>query len=266
MHSIDAARARCAATLLIVHATLLLTAFFALAATFEFPGVLRESPLRILELFRASQAVIQPTYYVFTLTGVTFIAMAVATREALGDDGGSWSRFAMVTGILAGLTQAFGFIRWVWFVPAMASTATDPAVSQASRDAALVMFEGMHAFAGVSVGENLSFLFQGLWTTSFALALSRHGGFDPRLARVGVVSGATFVVYTLEQFGGAFAWLGELNVLFHLLWLTWLVLVAALLFRASRTDANEVMRVSPRLAAIAVFGAALLFIITKVGL
>ncbi len=266
MRAIDPTRARTAAMLMAVHSTVLVAAFFALAATFEFPGVLREPPLRILELFRASQSIIQPTYYVFTLTGVTFIAMAVAAREALGDAGSGWSRFAMVAGILAGLTQAFGFIRWVWFVPAMASIATDPAASLASRDAALVMLEGMHAFAGVSVGENLSFLFQGLWTASFALALANHGSFDPLLARVGVASGATFVVYTLEQFGGAFAWLGELNVLFHLVWLTWLVLVAVLLLRAGRTDSTEELRVGPRLAAIAVSGAALLFVITRVGL
>jgi len=228
MNQNNRTRARTAAAVLITHSVALVGAFFALAATFEFPGVLREPPLRILELFRANQDLVQSTYYVFTLTGVTFIVMAFCVHEATREKCGSWGRFALLAGVLAGITQAFGFIRWVWLVPSVASIATDPSASAASQDAALVVFESFHQFAGVSVGENLSFLFQGLWTLALGVALLRHS--DRRLGLLGILSGASFVLYTAEQFGGPMAWLGDLNVLFHVAWVTFLGLVAAALW------------------------------------
>lgn len=254
-------RLRIASAVLIIHAVLLVTAFFVLAASFEFPAVLREPPLRILELFRANQATVQATYYLFTMTGLTFIVMAIAVHEALRERSGSWGRFALVMGVLAGLTQAIGFIRWVWLVPTVAAIATDPSASPASRDAALVVFDSLHQFAGVSVGENLSFWFQGLWTIGIGVALLRR--FDRRLGIIGIASGATFVLYTAEQFGGPMAWLGELNVLFHVAWVTWLVLVASLLLAMRRNPG--VTRLGNRAFAIAAAGATALLAATLVG-
>lgn len=254
-------RFRIAATLLAVHAVVLVSAFFALAACFEFPDVLRQPPLRILELFRANQGVVQTTYYVFTMTGLTFILMAIAVHEALRERSGSWGRFALIAGILAGLTQAIGFIRWVWLVPTVAGIATDPHASPASQDAALVVFESMHQFAGVSVGENLSFWFQGLWTLGLGIALLRH--VDRRLGMLGILSGATFVLYTAEQFGGPLAWLGELNVFFHVLWVTFLLLLAGLLVKQSSKHGAQVL--GGRAYKIAALGAGALFAATYLG-
>ncbi|MEQ8281049.1 MAG: DUF4386 family protein [Deltaproteobacteria bacterium] len=248
-----------AALVVLTHAILLVVAFFVLAAVFEFPDILREPPAHILAVFRASRHLVVPTYWVFTMTGVTFIAMAVAVSGVVP------SRTAHTTGVLAGLTQAFGFIRWVWLVPALAATATDPGASDASRDAALVVFEAMHQFAGVSVGEHLSFLFQGVWTIAVGVALVRDERFSRGLGYAGVATGAAFVVYTLEQFGGVFAGLGQLNVVFHVAWLAWLALLATTLLKAARRPDDAFVPVGRRAVAFVAGGATLLLLAATVG-
>jgi len=119
--------------------------------------------------------------------------MALAMREALRERDSSWNRAAGTFGVLAGITQAVGFVRWVWLVPSLAAVIRDPASSAATRDYALMMFEAMHQFTGVSIGENLSFLFQGLWTLSVSTVMLHHSRFDRRVGVVGVASGASFV-------------------------------------------------------------------------
>jgi hypothetical protein len=256
-----------AAALLTVHAVTLLGAYLVLAAVLDLPAVLRRPTTEIVALFQRSESVIVPTYYAFTLTGINFIVIALAMREALRERDSSWSRAAGTFGVLAGITQAVGFVRWVWLVPSLAAVIRDPTSSVATRDSALLVFEAMHQFAGVSIGENLSFLFQGLWTLSVSIAMLHHPRFDRRVGLAGIASGASFVVYTLEQFGGPFSALGDLNVEFHCVWLAWMVVTASMLLRTNaHVDPTEGhVRVGWRSTAAAFAGTAALLAVVFAG-
>ncbi len=256
MTTSERSRDRAASALLVLHACALVAAFFTLAGAFDFPAVLRRPPLEILGRFRVNEALVRGTYIAFTLTGVSFVLMALAVSEALRERAGPWGRVAAVMGTLAGLTQAIGFIRWVWLVPALAAMAVDDGASEARREAAVVVFTALHEFAGVSVGENLSFLFQGLWTFAVGVELRRH--LDPRLGAIGMVSGLSFVLYTLEQHGGPFAALGAWNVPFHVVWVAFLALLAARLEKRRRRHPDAPL--GRRAYALALLGTGLLFV------
>lgn len=119
--------------------------FQRLAATFDYPGILREDAAVILDRFAAGGPALILTWYAFALAALMFLPVGMA--HALGD--GRMQRTpalavaAAVTAALAGVTQAMGLLRWVMVVPGLA----------ASGD--VEGFALIHAFGGVAVGEHL---------------------------------------------------------------------------------------------------------------
>ncbi len=227
---------RVCACLLITHVVLLFAAFSALAPAFGFPEVLRLPPEEILARFHERQALIVPVYYLFTCTGISFAGFALLLHLTFKDESPALSTACCAAGVFAGFCQALGFIRWCFVVPALAGTAMDAGVDATRREAAIVVFQAIHNYAGVAVGENLAFVLHGLWTMGIGLLLLGSQRFDRRLGPLGLGIGVAIVVYSLEQFGGDFAWLGPLNVIMHDLWAVWLGLIAIQLWRLSASD------------------------------
>ncbi len=53
----------------LLHVVVMHVAYFLLAANFDFPEVLRRTPAEMLGLYMQNQSIVQPAYYLFTLTG-----------------------------------------------------------------------------------------------------------------------------------------------------------------------------------------------------
>ncbi|WP_329085043.1 MULTISPECIES: DUF4386 family protein [unclassified Streptosporangium] len=66
-------------------------------------------------------------------------------------------------GVLAGLVQVLGLIRWPFAVPALAH-ASDPAAAE-------TVFAALHGYLGTGVGETLGYLFTASWTILLLVAL-----------------------------------------------------------------------------------------------
>jgi hypothetical protein len=76
---------------------------------------------------------------------------------------------ATAFGVVAGMVQFLGLVRWPFLILYLADSYTDPAASGATRESVVVVFEAFNRYAGVAVGEHLGYLFTGLWT-----ALGHH--------------------------------------------------------------------------------------------
>jgi len=89
-----------------------------------------------------------------------------------------------VVGVLAAVVQFFSLARWPFRVRILASKYDDPAPSEATRDATVVVFESFHTYLGVAIGECLGYLFTGwspLRTTAAYYAWARTAGPQMRL-------------------------------------------------------------------------------------
>lgn len=102
--------------------------FVILAATYDYPGVLRRPAGEALDLFAAGGANLILTWHSFALCALALAPMAialsltpvrVAQRPALAIG-------AALMGSLAGLAQAIGLWRWVFVIPSLARTHADP--------------------------------------------------------------------------------------------------------------------------------------------
>ena len=103
------------------------------------------------------------------LSGLLLIPTVVVVGNVVVPTGGTLIAVAIVVGVLAGLVQMLGLLRWVYLVPWLAR-AHDEATPEEQRPIEIT-FEAFHRFLGVGVGEHLGYLLTGLWSALFGLAL-----------------------------------------------------------------------------------------------
>jgi hypothetical protein len=197
--------------------------FTLLSVTFEYPDILRKPPGYVLRHFDAGGSGLVAIWYGFMLTAVLFVPLAVLVHKVLTRDNTPYMAVATAFGVIAGVVQFLGLVRWPFLVPYLADTYLAPASSPATREAVAVVFQAFNQYAGVGVGENLGYLFTGLWT--MLVALSMFG--SPLLLRgwlglLGMVSAASILVGTLEPAG--FEPAANVVVIGYILWSIWLAL------------------------------------------
>ena len=106
--------------LLIVSAIWFNVWFAVLARRFDYPDILRRPTDEILARFRAGGSALILIWWAFTLSGGLLVVSVVLLSRALGADSPTASLLALVVGVLAGLVQVLGLLRWVYLVPALA--------------------------------------------------------------------------------------------------------------------------------------------------
>jgi Domain of unknown function (DUF4386) len=209
--------------------------FTLLTVTFEYPDILREPTDHVLRQFDAGGSGLVAIWYGFMLTAVLFVPLAVLVHKVLALPGAPFMAIATAFGVVAGVVQFLGLVRWPFLVPYLADTYLDPASSEATRESVAVVFEAFNYYAGVGVGENLGYLFTSLWTVLVALAMFGSPlPFRTWLGLLGVVSAACILVGTLEPAANAV-------VVGYILWSIWLALfgIFLLLTRPNRAPSTS---------------------------
>lgn len=223
---------RHAAGALLLFVPLVFTICFGmLGALFEYPDILRMPTADVLVRFQAGGPSLVAVWYVLTLTALLFVPVALLTHRVLAGGGAGESlRVATVFGVIAGLVQTLGFIRWPFLVPHLAEVYLDPAASEAQRAAAGLVFEAFHRYAGMALGEHLGYLSTSTWTLLVGLAMVRAPLFGRWLGASGVVLAIGIAAGLLEPAGWGVA--GAINAITYLAWAAWLIVVGGvLLFR-----------------------------------
>jgi hypothetical protein len=221
---------RLAGLLLIVAPVLFTTCFALLQMQFEYPDILRQPTAAVLTKFAAGGTGLIAIWYAITLSALLFVPVAVLVHQTLSAQRPpAYLPVATTFGVLAGLVQTLGFIRWPFLVPYLASTYLDPASSEATRAAVAVVFEAFHRYAGMAIGEHLGFLCTGVWTFLIAAVLWKTRFIRPWLAVLGMVCAVGIVLGVVEAVGWEFA--GPINAISYLLWAVWLVIVGVQFLR-----------------------------------
>ncbi len=217
--------------------------FTLLSVTFEYPDILRESTGHVLRRFDAGGSSLLAIWYGFMLTAVLFVPLAVLVHKVLARQDTPYMAVATALGIVGGVVQFLGLVRWPFLVPYLADAYLDQASSGATRESVAVVFQAFNQYAGVGVGENLGYLFTGLWT--FLVAVAMFGSpllFRRWLALLGVVSAAGIVVGMLEPAG--FEPAANIVVVGYILWSLWLAIFGILLL-LPRSIRNRAIQGNP---------------------
>src|SRR5262245_29343508 len=162
--------------------------FTLLQMQFEYPDILRQPTADVLTKFQAGGSGLIAVWYALTLSAVLFIPLVVLLHHLLAAREASVALWvATVFGIVAGLAQTLGFLRWPFLVPHLARAYLAPGASEAQRAAAALVFEAFHRYAGMAVGEHLGYLCTSVWTALAAIAMLRTALFPRWLSAIGPV-------------------------------------------------------------------------------
>lgn len=202
--------------------------FTLLQMQFEYPDILRQPTADVLSKFQAGGTTLIASWYVLTLTAVLFIPVVVLFHTVLAEQRASVTLWIATSfGVVAGLAQALGFLRWPFLVPHLAQAYLETGASEAQRAAAAMVFEAFHRYAGMAIGEHLGYLSTSVWTFLVAGVMLRTPLFSRWLGVIGMLLAVGVAAGLFEPAGLELA--GTINALSYLAWALWLMVVGVVL-------------------------------------
>ena len=203
-----------------------------LTFTFDYPGILRKETSEILVQFHEGGSALIFTWLAFALLGSPLIA----AYALMGDRLNSTSRFMKLmtgVGMLSGILQVIGLLRWVFVVPMLARDFVN-AASPAKQEAIIAGFNLIHQFAGVLLGEHLGQLLTILWTLHMTTVLSKTKLISRRVAYLGYAGSFVYLLAQAELIATVipgFPVFEFSGLAGSLLWLLWIVIVGSKFYR-----------------------------------
>jgi hypothetical protein len=215
--------------MLIFTPTLFMTAFTLLQINFEYPDILRQPAITVMEKFVAGGSGLIANWYAMVISAILFIPISILLHQFLAQKDSNLMQLGTVFGVTAGIVEMLGFIRWPFLVPSLAQSYLDPTASEATRAAVAVTFSAFNQYAGVGIGEHLGYMFTALWTIIVGIAMMKSPHFRGWLGWVGIISAAGILFGLLEPAGVPMA--GLINAVAYIAWAVWMVIVGIFVLR-----------------------------------
>lgn len=195
--------------------------FFLLQRAFEYPDILRKPTGYVLQRFKEGGAPLRRLWYAFAFSAVLFTPVPVLVHQVFQPDAPWFLVIGTTIGVLAGVVQFLGLIRWPFLVPSLADIYTQPESTQATRDSVVVVFQAFHRYAGVAIGEHLGYIFTSTWTILLCIAIVQTNVVNPLFGWLGIVPAVGVFVGVFEETG--FKAAGMINAISYILWSVWLI-------------------------------------------
>ncbi len=146
-----------------------------LTLTFEYDDILREPVSEVLTKFHAGGTQLILIWFAFGLSALLLIPASVLLYRAMALPSRrpkpAYLAIATLMGALSGILQAIGLMRWVFVVPILANLYTAPNVSETTQTAVSVVYQTVHQYGGVILGEHLGQTLLVGWTVGVGLAM-----------------------------------------------------------------------------------------------
>jgi hypothetical protein len=200
--------------------------------TFDYPDILRQPAGDVLTRFSAAGIDLHIYWYAMLAAALALIPASVLTALHFWKRDVVLASLSATIGVLAGLVQALGLIRWVMLVPALAASYTAPGATEIERTIATSIFDVANLYLGVAVGEHLGYLFTGAWTLLLAALIFT----DRRiLAIAGAVISFGVLAGMLEPLGMPLA--ADINAIGFSFWALWSLALGVSLLHDGRLPA-----------------------------
>lgn len=207
-----------------------------LIQTFEYDDILRQPVGDVLTKFSAGGAELILIWLAFGLAALLFIPVSILLYQVLVRDNSPYLTIATVSGILSGILQSIGLLRWVFVVPVLARLYTDPSSSSTTREAVAVVYQAAHQYGGVVLGEYLGQTLLIVWTLGISVAMIRSTLFKSWIPWFGLMTLPLLLLGQSELLKTVFPTIPvlELTPIGFVLWELWLLIIGVSLLRVPR--------------------------------
>jgi Domain of unknown function (DUF4386) len=196
-----------------------------LTVTFEYPDILRQDPGVVLTKFHEGGSSLIFTWWAFAILGLPLLIAYILIGQKLEGRLG-YIKWVTTLGVISGVVQIIGLLRWVFVVPVTASNfiaATDAATQAAAK----MSFQVIHQLGGVLLGEHIGQLFTIIWTIMLSIAFMKLKMFPKWVSWLGIISSAIYLLAQLDLFATVipgFPVLDGAGLVGSSLWLLWLII------------------------------------------
>lgn len=236
----------------ILFAVLINIPYWLLTQTFEYDDILRQPTEYVLTRFHASGASLILTWFAFALLALLFIPASALLQKSLSRPDTLYLGTATLMGVLSGVLQAIGLMRWVFVVPVLARLYVDPTATDATRAAVAVAYQAVHQYGGVVIGEQLGQLLLVGWTIGVGVAMLRSPLVKPWLGWMGLATVPLWLLGQSELLATVIPNLPALETapIAFMLWEIWLLVIGVSLLRVPlrRTNGKTAVVTQPCLS------------------
>jgi len=212
--------------LLIFGAVGVLIPYTILTIIFDYPNILRQEPGIILTKFHAGGSSLVLTWWSFAILGLPLLIAYILIGQ-LFDNKLGFIKWITTLGIISGIVQIIGLLRWVFVIPVIAASYVS-AGDEATKEAAKISFLVIHQFGGVLLGEHLGQLFTIIWTVMISYAFIRLKYVSKWISWFGIFASFIYLMAQAELFATVipdFPVWGMAGFLGSTLWLIWLIII-----------------------------------------
>lgn len=212
--------------LLILGAVGVFIPYTILTIIFDYPNILRKDAGVILTKFHEGGASLIFVWFLFAIFGLPLLIAYVLIGQKL-ESKYYFVRWATTLGIISIIVQIIGLLRWTFVVPVLANDFVN-ATNETTRETTKIIFQTVHQFGGVLLGEHLGQLFTVAWTIMIAAAFNKLRLFPKWIIWFGYVSAGIYLLAQAELFATVIPSFPVWNLAGFIgstLWLIWLIIV-----------------------------------------
>ncbi|WGV24489.1 DUF4386 domain-containing protein [Halotia branconii] len=228
--------------LFILFSILLNVPYYLLTQNFEYDDILRKPTGYVLTQFHAGGAGLILTWFAFAVMALLFIPASVLLQKVLGREDTPYLSAATIMGVLSGILQSVGLMRWVFVIPVLANLYVESA-SPATREAVVVVYQAVHQYGGVALGEQMGQFLLTFWTLGVGMAMLKSPVFKPWIGWLGLVTIPFWLIGQTELLATVIpsmpVW--EVTPIGFMIWEVWLLVIGVHLLRfASKSNSRWV--------------------------
>jgi hypothetical protein len=223
--------------LLILGAVGVFIPYTILTIIFDYPDILRQDPGIILTKFHGGGASLIFIWFLFAILGLPLLVAYISIGQKL-ESTLYFVRLATTLGIISIVVQMIGLLRWTFVVPVLANKFVS-ATNEATRETTKTIFQTVHQFGGVLLGEHLGQLFTIAWTVMIAAAFDKLRMFPRWIIWFGYISAGIYLLAQAELFATVIPGFPVWNLaglIGSTMWLIWLIIVGIKFYFSANTQ------------------------------
>lgn len=204
--------------LLLLMPIIIVISWTGLMVSFEYPDILRKPAEVILRKYSEGGVTLKMYWAGMVISSLFIIPIVMLLYRLTSQTNRSLSLAAAGIGFASAIFHVVGFSRWLFAVDYLAAHyAGKDELTVAQKEAIELLFDTLHMYLGVTVGETLGFVTMGVWAVLLSVTLYQSGYIKNWVAILFIGCGIGILAGVLEWAGLSIA--VEINAYAYQLWI-----------------------------------------------